>query len=307
MSSSNFRDAYEFDPETYGGEGCLLGRLVSMMPQVLGNGDTPSAAHESGGAPQTRITVRPWDAYWAPVSDSYNGQGGFSGKQVAAQSERRPYQPLPGNNAAPQPASPIPPQTIQQYGVDQAQQAREAAAARLARGVRNLTRSEPLELDPVDIAKSAGIGLVNGIVDTAGSPADALTGFGYLPAPRWIERLKPDGLRESIEGYTGKFYRPKTRAGRYAETIGEFAPLILGEPAAAVFRGGRAAVGAVRALPSTLVKHAVGPGVAAQTLEDALPTSNLGQTLRKGYPIARRGLPIALAAKRYLSRAIAPN
>lgn len=29
----NFRDAYEFDPETYAGEAGLLGRLRALLPQ----------------------------------------------------------------------------------------------------------------------------------------------------------------------------------------------------------------------------------------------------------------------------------
>lgn len=30
MGSSNFRDSYEFDPETYSGQGGLLGRLLAL-------------------------------------------------------------------------------------------------------------------------------------------------------------------------------------------------------------------------------------------------------------------------------------
>src|SRR5882724_4006697 len=64
-------------------------------------------------------------------------------------------------------------------------EARAAAAARLARGVRNLARAETqrdvFNSDPVDIAKSAGIGLLNGMVNAAGLPGDMLTGFGYFP------------------------------------------------------------------------------------------------------------------------------
>jgi hypothetical protein len=63
----------------------------------------------------------------------------------------------------------------------------------------------------------------------------------------------------------------------------------------------------LRELPSTLVKHAVAPGIAVEALEEALPDSKAGQTLRNAYPVVRRGLPIALAAKRYLGRRIVPQ
>jgi hypothetical protein len=84
------------------------------------------------------------------------------------------------------------------------------------------------------------------------------------------------------------------------------APLILGGPIGAA-RGGLAAAGAaLRELPGTLLKHAVLPGVAVQGLEEALPESHVGQTLQKAYPVVRQVLPLALTAKRYLSRRIAP-
>ncbi len=63
----------------------------------------------------------------------------------------------------------------------------------------------------------------------------------------------------------------------------------------------------VPALPATIVKHAVTPGIAVQALEEALPDSQAGQTLQKAYPIARRGLPVALAAQRYLGKRILPQ
>jgi hypothetical protein len=47
--------------------------------------------------------------------------------------------------------------------------------------------------------------------------------------------------------------------------------------------------------PGILAKHAVVPGIAVQALEEALPDSQIGQTLQKAYPAVRRGLPVALA------------
>jgi hypothetical protein len=381
MGGPNFRNRYEFDPETYRGESGLLGRLMSTMPdrqaqpgagfvsgsnaalgfdpdnyaaspstllgtllgivqpsqansddgafpQLPANRQTRAAAQEDGGAPQTRIIVRPLDAAPRSGPETYGGQGGIPRRQLPAQSEQRQYQSIPGSNPAPVLNSSVPQQTIQQYEADQAQQAREVAAARLARGVRNLTRSEPLDFDLMDIGKSAGIGLANGVVNGLGLAGEILTGFGYFPphfiqnpirrffgatdlpadTPDWIECIKPDSIRHRIENHTGEFYEPKTRAGRYAETIGEMAPLILAEPGVIAAGWGRqAAAAALRALPNTLVKHAVAPGVAVQALEEALPDSKMGQALQKAYPFMRRGLPLALAARRYLSSRIAPN
>src|SRR6202035_1572809 len=83
------------------------------------------------------------------------------------------------------------------------------------------------------------------------------------------EAMGPDSIRHQIEKVTGEFYQPKTRAGRYAETIGEMAPMVLGGEGLSVVRGAQAAGTALRELPATLAQHAVAPGVAVQTLEEA--------------------------------------
>jgi hypothetical protein len=59
------------------------------------------------------------------------------------------------------------------------------------------------------------------------------------------------------------------------------APVVLGGEgvgaAIGAFRGGRAAAGAaLRELPGTLAKHAVAPGIAIQTLEEAFPGEQSG-------------------------------
>lgn len=237
--------------------------------------------------------------------------------------------PLPMSGpAAPHAVASAPPTAIQQTEADQAQQAREVAAARLVRGVRNLTRAEAPPPDPIDIAKSTSIGLVNGAVNAVGLGGDLLMGFGYLPnnlvfnrlrrmtgysdlpadAPDWIrDRISAEAIRHWAENIFGEFYRPKTRAGRFAETIGEMAPMVVGGEALAVRLGAKTAKAALREFPGTLTKHAVAPGVAVQTLEEALPDSSAGPVLQKAYPVLRRGLPVVLAAKRYLSWRVVPH
>jgi hypothetical protein len=345
MGAMNFRDAYEFDPETYGGEGGglpgMLRRFMrqqSQQQQGVDFGSTPNGAPEY--SPET----------------SFSPQGGLLGRLLSLQTEQRGYQPIPGNNvqaqsaprdpnfrqlarvpngtSLPKPRSPAPqpeastPQMQAQYEPDQTQQAREAAAARLARGVRNLTRAETqrdlFNSDPVDIAKSASIGLANGAVNAAGLPGDMLTGFGYLPnnlflnlirlkhglpplpadKPDYFKSWGSDEFRHRLENRYGEFYKPNSRGGRFAETIGEMVPMVLGGEFLGVVRGAQTAGAALRELPGILVKHAVAPGVAVQALEEALPDSQAGQTLKKAYPVLRRVLPGALAAKRYLGRRI---
>jgi len=344
MGGMNSRDAYEFDPETYGGNG---GDLVSLLRRTMQQQKPQQNGVDFGSAPSGPPAFGP-DSYSSP-------QGGLLGRLLALQAEQGDYQPVSGSSGqtpyvpqnpnvslpsrtlngvplpmarppAPVPGALVPPQATQQEEADQAQRAREAAAARLARGVRNLTGPETPPLDSADIAKSAGIGLANGVVNTSGLLADLLTGFGHFPknlvlnfdrlrhgrlplpadAPDYLQSWRPDELRRRIESQVGDFYQPKTRAGRYAETIGEMAPMVpLGE-AIGVVRGVQTVGSVLRQLPGTLAKHALAPGIAVRALEEELPDSEAGQRLQKIYPVLRRVLPAALAAKRYLSSRIAP-
>jgi hypothetical protein len=71
----NFRDAYEFDPETYVGEGGLLGRLLALMPQQQAYpGVAPNVAPE------------------ANPNGPGNPQGGLLGTLLALQTEQSRYQ-----------------------------------------------------------------------------------------------------------------------------------------------------------------------------------------------------------------------
>ena len=108
---------------------------------------------------------------------------------------------------------------------------------------------------PVDIAKSAGVGLAEGVIGTVGMPGDIRSGmsaatdaigarFGVSPetlntvkdTAQRVGRVLPFGLsavangptseaiKQQVEGVTGEFYKPQTTAGEYARTIGQFAP-----------------------------------------------------------------------------------
>lgn len=172
------------------------------------------------------------------------------------------------------------------------------------------------------MAKSAGIGVVNGAIGTVGTIGDVLTGFGYFPknfvpnmwkrsndlpplpddSPDYFKSWNADGWRHLLENHVGKLYQPKTAAGRYLETIGEMVPALAGGEALAVARGAAKAGAALRQLPGTLFKHAVVPGVGVQAVEEAYPESYLGQFAQKGYPWLRRGFPPALAVLRQFQR-----
>jgi hypothetical protein len=115
-----------------------------------------------------------------------------------------------------------------------------------------------------DIAKSGGIGLVKGGLGMAGMAGDLGSAFGrgadwvseklglpqgtgaavtgavrnaIIPAPMRLA-MEATGahfpttqeLTRGLESVTGPLYEPKTTAGRYAQTIGEFAPAAIGGP-----------------------------------------------------------------------------
>lgn len=104
-----------------------------------------------------------------------------------------------------------------------------------------------------DVAKSGGIGVVKGGLGLAGMPGDAreLTAHGVSAAARAagfdiapetvsnVMRFMPLGpmsgpssqeMRGGLEKVTGPLYEPKTTAGEYAQTAGEFLPAVIGGP-----------------------------------------------------------------------------
>jgi hypothetical protein len=304
MAGMDFRDAYEFEPDTYSPTAGLLGRLQEIVQQRQVR---PTA---SSSIPD-RLSEYDSSTYGNP-------QGGLLGRLLKLQAEQGLYQPNLANTGSMQSAPLSSSFAQRETATTQQGQYRPVPAA--------VDTSTP---DSVDIAKSAGIGLANGLINTLGFLADASNGFGLLPkhlaenrfrgalglpdlpadTDGWVERLGADGLRHSIEGITGAFYQPKSTAGRYAETIGEMVPMLLGGEAAGVAAvarsGGRvagrlAADNTLRELPATLAKHAIAPGIAAQALKEAYPESTSGEILQKVYPVARRAIPPALEMGRHL-------
>ena len=129
-----------------------------------------------------------------------------------------------------------------------------------------------------DIAKSGGIGVLKGIIGLAGLPGEAgnIGAQGIDAATRFVQRQL--GLPESapydpnqptltghhlpgvtsiqshIENLTGPLYEPQTTAGKYAQSIGEFAPAIFGGP---------------EGIGARLLGRVVAPGVASEAAGQA--------------------------------------
>lgn len=110
-----------------------------------------------------------------------------------------------------------------------------------------------------DVAKSGGIGLAKGGIMLAGALGD-LTNLGakgiehasnFISDKLGVERYKrPDKpsilenipttetITNAVEARTGKFYEPKTTAGKYARTVGEFLPSSLIGPGGLAVKAG---------------------------------------------------------------------
>jgi hypothetical protein len=143
-----------------------------------------------------------------------------------------------------------------------------------------------------DVAKSGGIGVAKGVLQGIGAGGDvrnlASAGVDYATnklglSPDTAETIKRTAstiakttplaaltvapssadLQHGVEGYTGKFYEPKTEAGKVAELGGELVP---GAVTAAATGGG--------SLAGNLVRYAAIPAVATRAAENYIPESS---------------------------------
>jgi len=82
------------------------------------------------------------------------------------------------------------------------------------------------------VAKSAGVGLAQGVIGLAGLPGDLMN----LGMRALGDNLTPESsfgsgaIQKVIEGYTGDFYNPQGRAEQLANTAGQFLPAVIGGP-----------------------------------------------------------------------------
>jgi hypothetical protein len=112
-----------------------------------------------------------------------------------------------------------------------------------------------------DVAASSGIGLVKGGIGLAGLPGDVrslaskatdFVGDKLGIKPETVKAFKDSyaqfnptaanvptsgDIRKGVESVTGPLYEPKTGYGQVAQTVGEFAPSVIGGPGSLATRG----------------------------------------------------------------------
>lgn len=151
-----------------------------------------------------------------------------------------------------------------------------------------------------DIVKSTGIGLAKGAVGLAGLPGDAAkalnkgidwatekVGLGVAPSQ---DIATSDQITKAIESKTGKFYEPKTRAGRVAQTAAEFVPgAVLGAP------GGMA---------KNALKFGILPGAASEIAGQATEGSASEPWVRLGTALGVGGIAAVASQPRTAERFI---
>jgi hypothetical protein len=172
-----------------------------------------------------------------------------------------------------------------------------AAGGNIVPSVNKASRQEPMVapggwLDTAaDIGRSALTGAGQGALAVAGLPGDIKTGVDWLmnkALPMTPEQqaayqrqntLVPPTtgeLRGATQGAIGPFYQPKTTAGRYAESIGEFVPAAVAGPGGAVRKAAmavapglltegaqEATAGTAAEVPATIAAGILGGGGAA--------------------------------------------
>ena len=163
----------------------------------------------------------------------------------------------------------------------------------------------------MDVAKSLGTGAVRGVIGLAGMPADigrglaslAIQGGGYLVGADQ-EKLAADveraqsimsnrslaaptsaELTQRLEQVTGPLYTPRTTAGEYARTVGEFIP------AAAAGPGGVVRKAAMAVVPGAL-SEAAGQAAEGTAYE---PAARIAGGIVGGVAAAGRGSGAAKA------------
>jgi hypothetical protein len=148
-----------------------------------------------------------------------------------------------------------------------------------------------------DVAKSAGIGLAKGAIGLAGLPGDAADlasrGYDYMTGSDTNSTVHPyaqaigsDNIQKHIENYTGQFYQPKTTAGEYAQTMGEFAPALFGGP---------------ESIATKLATRVAAPALASETAGQLTKGTSLEPYARVAGAVVGAGLPVAA------SRVISPT
>ena len=151
--------------------------------------------------------------------------------------------------------------------------------------------------DATDIGKSAVSGLAQGIVRLPGLPADvadlatgaydwATNSNSNASVADFAKNYGGHAMQKRVEGYTGDFYKPKTRLGAGASTIASIAPAMIGGPGGLITRA---------------ATRAIAPGAVSEGLGQLAEGTQLETPLRIGGALVGGALPLAA------SRLISPN
>ncbi len=137
----------------------------------------------------------------------------------------------------------------------------------------------------MDSLQSFGRGVAQGAIGLAGLPGDVadMTNRGIDAAESYFMDIKPkplapntfgsENIQRNVEKVTGKFEEPKTTAGKYAQSAGQFVPAMLGGPESL-------AVKAAGALGGGVLSEAAGEATEGSALET--PARMLGGALGGG-------------------------
>ena len=167
-----------------------------------------------------------------------------------------------------------------------------------------------------DMAKSAGIGAVEGAIGSAGMPGDIGSmvsgGVSKLGDAAGVNPTTVDTFKQAmatalsrnpftapfaegptsaqiqggIEKATGPFYQPQTTAGKYARTVGQFLP---------------AAIGGPESFATKLATRVAAPAIGSEAAGEATEGTALEPYARLGGALVGAGIPAAM------SRVISPS
>ena len=115
-----------------------------------------------------------------------------------------------------------------------------------------------------------------------------------------------DAAKQGIEAFAGPMYKPQTTPGRYAETIAEMVPAVLGGPGGLFMQGGREAIAAAPTLAGKaweavkpVLAGAVAPGLASEAAGEALengPNAAYAPYARVAAGLVGAGVPAAIGS-----------
>lgn len=156
-----------------------------------------------------------------------------------------------------------------------------------------------------DMLKSGATGLAKGVIGLAGLPEDAaeLLGRGVAAGERYMgmdtsaldasnaipSHIGSAGIQKGVESVTGPLYQPQTTAGKYAQSVGEFVPAVVGGP---------------ESLAARVATRAVVPGIASEAAGEAADAA--GGSAWAPYARAAAAIAGGVGAPALARRAITP-